>query len=147
MRLQSFILMAGLAAGVGLAADHPNLAGTWMLDSGNSTGNGPSWSSMTVAENGHWVRMAQNDKDGHLIREVEGECKTDSRFHPVVGGQGGSIMCRWQGQTLTTDQHWNNDHNERSIRTSVTADGKLIQDIHERDATGIKDAHLVWNRQ
>ena len=147
MKFQALILIAGLAAGMAAAGDHPNMVGTWMLDAGSSTGNAPSWSSMTVAEKGHWFRMAQNDKDGRLIRAIEGECKTDNRFHPVQGDVGGSIKCKWEGSTLTTDQHWNNDQNERSMRTTLTADGKLIQDVHEKDAAGVKDAHLVWTRQ
>ena len=102
---------------------------------------------MTVAEKGHWFRMAQSDRDGRTIREVEGECKTDGRFHPVEGAAGGSIKCKWEGPTLETDQHWNNDHNERSMRTTLTADGKLVQDVHESDPSGVKDAHLVWTRQ
>ena len=32
--------------------------------------------------------MAQVDKDGRVIRNVEGECRTDGRFHPVEGGNG-----------------------------------------------------------
>lgn len=147
MRFRSLCLIAGLAAGIALAGDHPNFAGTYMLDAGNSTGAAPNWSSMTVAEKGHWFRMAQNDKDGRIVREIEGECKTDDRYHPVTGGSGGSIKCKWEGSTLTTNQHWNNGHNERSMKTTVTADGKLIQDIHEVDPSGTKDAHLIWNRE
>ena len=146
MRLQPVCLIAGLAVAMALAADHPSLAGTWMLDTASSTGNAPEWSSMTVAEKGHWFRMAQNDKNGRVIREVEGECKTDGRFHPVEGADGGSIKCKWEGSTLTTDQHWNNDRNERSMRTTLMPDGKLVQDVHESGPGGAKDAHLVWTR-
>ena len=147
MRIHSICLTVTVAVGMALAGDHPSFAGTWMLDTANSTGNAPSWSSMTVAEKGHWFRMAQSDRDGRTIREVEGECKTDGRFHPVEGAAGGSIKCKWEGPTLETDQHWNNDHNERSMRTTLTADGKLVQDVHESDPNGVKDAHLVWMRQ
>jgi len=147
MRIHSICLTVTVAVGMALAGDHPSFAGTWMLDTANSTGNAPSWSSMTVAEKGHWFRMAQSDRDGRTIREVEGECKTDGRFHPVEGAAGGSIKCKWEGPTLETDQHWNNDHNERSMRTTLTADGTLVQDVHESDPSGVKDAHLVWTRQ
>ena len=118
-----------------------------MLDPQASSGDVPAWSSMTVAEKGHWFRMAQNDKDGRVIRAIEGECKTDDRFHPVQGGDGGSIACKWEGSTLITRQHWNSDHNERSVKTSMAADGKLVQDIHESDEKGARDAHLVWSRR
>jgi hypothetical protein len=91
--------------------------------------------------------MAQNDKDGRVTRSVEGECKTDNRFHPIQGGSGGSIKCKWDGQTLLVDEHWNNDHNQRTIRTTLMADGKLVQDVHEVDPSGSKDAHLIWKRQ
>lgn len=140
-------LIAVLASGLAVAADHPSFSGTWMLDTQASSGAAPSWSSMTVAEKGHWFRMAQNDKEGRVIRDIEGECKTDHRFHPVEGGDGGSISCKWEGGTLITEQHWNDDHNQRSVRTVMGPDGKLLQDIHETDANGTRDAHLVWMRQ
>ena len=147
MRVSSLCAVAGLVCGLAMAGDHPSFAGAWMLDGSQSTGDIPGWASMTVAEKGHWFRMAQNDKDGRLIRTIEGECKTDNKFHPVVGGVGGSIKCKWEGASLTTNQHWNDDHNERSMRTTLTADGKLIQDVHESGPEGTKDAHLVWSRE
>jgi hypothetical protein len=147
MRLRSLGILAALAVGVVLAADHPSFSGTWMLDAQASRGDVPAWSSMTVVEKGHWYRMAQNDKDGRVIRAIEGECKTDKRFHPVEGGDGGSISCYWEGSTLVASQHWNNDHNERSMKTSLAADGKLVQEVHETDPNGAHDAHLVWTRQ
>jgi hypothetical protein len=139
--------MLASTVGLAVAGDHPSFSGTWMLDTQASSGNAPAWSSMTVAEKGHWFRMAQNDKDGRVIRAIEGECETDNRFHPVEGGDGGSIACKWEGPTLVTRQHWNNDQNERSVRTTLEPSGKLIQDIHETDASGTHDAHLVWSRQ
>ncbi len=102
---------------------------------------------MVIVQKGHWFRMAQNDKEGHVTRSFEGECKTDGRFHPVQGGDGGSIECKWDGTALTTQQHWNNDHNERSVRTALAPDGRLIQEIHETDNGSAKDMHLVWKRQ
>ena len=147
MRISSLCLIAICAGAIALAADHPSFAGTWMLDTAKSTGDAPGWASMTVADSGHWFRMAQNGKDGRVIRVIEGECRTDNRFHPVAGANGGSIKCKREGASLTTDQHWNDDHNERSMRTTLTADGKLIQDVHESGPQGTKDAHLVWNRE
>lgn len=147
MRLRSICLIAGLAAGLATGADRPGFSGTWMLDAQQSIGNAPAWAAMTVAEKGHWFRMAQTDKDGRVIRSIEGECKTDGRFHPVVGGDGGSISCKWDGSALVTNQHWNNDAEQRSVRTLLGPGGKLVQDIHETGASGAKDAHLVWTRQ
>jgi hypothetical protein len=146
MQFKSLCLIA-LAAGFAFAGDHAGFAGTWMLDKEASSGAVPEWASMTVAEKGSHFRMAQNDKDGRLIRAIEGECKTDKRFHPVTGGDGGSISCHWEGGALVTSQHWNEDHNERSMKTMLSADGKLVQDVHETDANGSRDAHLVWSRQ
>ena len=102
---------------------------------------------MTVLQTGHKFRMAQNDKDGRVVRSFEGECRTDGRFHPVQGGDGGSIECKWDGTTLETQQHWNDNHNQRSVRTMFTAGGNLVQELHEVSAEGSKDAHLVWKRQ
>ena len=147
MKLKAIILSVTLAAGMGLAADRPPLSGTWVLDANQSSGDAPAWASMTVAQKGHWFRMAQIDKEGRTIRNIEGECKTDGRFHPVQGGDAGSISCKWDGGTLVTQQHWNNGQDERTVRTMVGSDGKLVQDIHEAGPGGAKDAHSVWARQ
>jgi hypothetical protein len=151
MRFSSLCIVVGLSLGLAVgfvvAADRPSFSGTWMLDTKASRGDVPEWSSLTVAEKGSWFRMAQNDKDGREVRAIEGECKTDNRFHPVQGGAGGSISCKWEGATLVTQQHWNDDRNERSMRTALAGDGELVQDIHETDAGGSHDAHLVWSRR
>ena len=146
MRLSLFATIALTACAL-CAADRPEFSGTWKLDSGASSGEASSWASLSVARKGQWFRMAQNDKDGRVIREFEGECKADGRFHPIAGGEGGSIACKWEGQTLITRQHWDNDRNERSIRTMLGPDGKLVQDIHETTASGNHDSHLVWTRE
>ncbi|MEP6716695.1 MAG: hypothetical protein ABJC09_14080 [Terriglobia bacterium] len=150
MQFKSFQLViagAALLAASAAAADKPAFAGTWRLDSDQSKGDAPSWASMVVVQKGHWFHMAQNDKDGRLVRSFEGECKTDGRFHPVQGGDGGSIACKWDGSSFTTQQHWNDNHNERSVQTSLDPDGHLIQEIHETAPEGSKDSHLVWKRQ
>lgn len=152
MRFQFFVLAAALAgvftAGA-MAADHPTFAGIWIMDAQQSTGDVPSWSSMSVAQKGHWFRMAQNDKEGRAVRSFEGECKTDGRFHPVQGGNNGSISCKWDGTTLMTNEHWSTGTvlNERSVRTTMTADGKLVQEIETRGPEGPKSAHVVWKKQ
>lgn len=142
-------LLAGLALATGLAtaADRPVFEGMWLLDTRQSTGAAPEWSSMSVAQKGHWFRMAQNDKNGRAVRTFEGECKTDGRFHPVQGGNGGSISCKWDGSTLLTKEHWNNAQNQREVRTSLLPDGKLVQDIHAVGPEAGQSAHLVWTRQ
>src|ERR1700731_3320994 len=103
MRLSSVYLVATLTAGLAMSADRPVFSGTWMLDTQQSAGNAPAWASMTVAQKGPWFSMAQSDKNGRVIRTIEGECRTDRRFHPVVGGNGGSISCKWDGSTLVTN--------------------------------------------
>lgn len=147
MRIHFILLIAALAAGAAAAAEHPSFAGTWMLDRAASTGDTPSWSAMTIAENGRWFDVEQNDQEGHIIRNTQGECKTDGRFHPVEGAQAGSIKCKWDGSAMTADEHWNDGRNTRSVRTTLLADGMLVQDIHETGPDGMKDAHLVWKRQ
>jgi hypothetical protein len=139
--------ITALSAGLVVAADHPSFAGSWMLDPQQSRGDAPAWSSMSIAQNGHWFRMAQNDKDGRRIRNFEGECRTDGRFHPIEGGTGGSISCKWDGSALVTQQHWDNDRNRRQIRTTLMPDGKLTQDIQETGSGGSKNMHLVWERR
>ena len=146
MKFRALIIAAAVSAGISLAAEHPSFSGTWMLEAAQSTG-APEWSSMTVAQKGHWFRMAQNDKDGRMVRSFEGECQTDGRYHPVQGGQGGSISCKWDGTVLVTEEHGTNDQTERLIRTSMNPGGALVQDVHEAGPKGVKDLHLVWTRQ
>jgi len=135
-----------LCTGMGASADHPDFSGSWILDNQRSSQDASEWAAMNVAQKGSWFRMAQTDKNGREIRSFEGECKTDGRFHPVQGGNGGSISCKWDGSTLITQEHWNNNASEREVRTTSSPDGKLIQDVH---ATGpeAKDVHLVWTRR
>ncbi len=147
MNLRNMLVGTCFTVALGMAADRPSFSGTWILDTDRSTGQVPSWAGMTIAQTGHKFRMAQNDKDGHVVRSFEGECKTDGRFHPVQGGENGSIKCKWDGSTLETNEHWNNDRNERSMRTMFAPDGTLIQEIHETGDGTAKDGHLVWKRQ
>lgn len=142
------ILIAALVAtALPALADRPSFAGNWVLDTAQSTGAVPQWSGMEIGQNSHWVRMAQTDKNGLAVQTMEGECRTDGRFHPVQGAQGGSISCKWDGSTLLTVEHWGtNDVNQRTIRTMLQPDGRLIQEITASGGAG-GSAHLVWRRK
>ena len=142
-RLSSaFMLFATLAA----SADRTSLAGTWVLDTGHSTGSIPQYSALSVGQNSHWFRSAELDKDSGAERTIESECKIDNRFHPVSGGDGGSIRCKWEGEALLSEKHWNNAQNRRISRTKITSGGDLVQDIHTVGPEGETDTHLVWKR-
>ena len=108
----------------------------------------PDYAAMTITEKGRflyvWPRTAETEASSGLSKA---NAAWTAVFHPVIGGPGGSISCKWDGSALITDQHWNNDADERSVRTMLDADGKLVQDIHESGAGGAHRAHLVWLRQ
>jgi hypothetical protein len=147
MRFRSLFLAAALTGVLALGADRPVFSGTWILDPAQSTGEIPSWSGLSIGHNSTWYRLPQFHKHGRVIRNVEGECRTDGRFHPVDGGNGGSISCKWDGTALVTEQHWGNDAQRRTVRTTLSPNGRLIQDIHREGPDGSKDSHVVWTRQ
>ncbi len=147
MRLNLALTFALLTAALPALADHPSFAGNWLLDTAQSTGTVPEWSGMQIGQNSRWVRMAQTDKNGHTVQTMEGECRTDGRFHPVEGAQSGSVSCKWDGSTLVTVEHWGaNDANERTIRTMLQPDGTLVQEVTAGPNAG-GSAHLVWKRK
>jgi hypothetical protein len=147
MRLHILFTAAALTAGLAMAADRPSFAGNWSLDTTQSTGSVPEWSGMQVGQNGRWFRMAETDKNGRQVKTFEGECRTDGRFHPVEGGQGGSISCKWDGSSLVTQEHWGvNDQNARTTRTMLQPDGTLVQEITAVGPGAGGSAHLVWRK-
>jgi hypothetical protein len=151
MRLYFFLaipVVAALIAAVpGSAAERPSFAGNWVLDTSQSTGAVPEWSGMQIGQDSRWVRMGKTDKNGRQVQTLEGECRTDGRFHPVEGGQGGSISCKWDGSTLVTEEHWDNAQNARTIRTMLQPDGTLVQEIAATGTGAGGNAHLVWRKQ
>ena len=148
MKVKVLIATFALAVGVALAAERPSFAGNWVLDRSQSSGAVPDWSGMQIGQTGHWFRVGQTDKNGRQVTTLEGECRMDGRFHPVQGGEGGSISCKWDGSTLVARQHWGaNDENERTIRTMLLSDGTLVQDIAASGPAAGGSAHLVFKRQ
>jgi len=136
-----------IAATAGIAAEHPSFAGNWVLDTTRSSGTVPEWSGMQIGQNSRWVRMGKTDKNGRKVETLEGECRTDGRFHPVDGTQGGSISCKWDGSTLVAEEHWDNAQNQRTIRTMLEPDGTLVQEITATGPSAGGNAHLVWRKQ
>lgn len=151
MRLQTApavpVLAALIAAGALCAAERPSFAGNWVLDTSRSTGAVPEWSGMQVGQDSRWVRIGKTDKNGRQVQTLEDECRTDGRFHPVQGGQGGSVSCKWDGSTLVTKEHWDNAQNERTIRTMLQPDGTLVQEISATGPAAGGSAHLVWRKK
>ena len=141
------VLAALIAGGPASAAERPSFAGNWVLDTSHSTGAVPEWSGMQIGQDSRWVRMGKTDKNGRQVQTLEGECRTDGRFHPVQGGQGGSISCKWDGSILVTKEHWDNAQNERTIRTMLKPDGTLVQEITASGPAAGGSAHLVWRKQ
>lgn len=148
MKFCILVTVLAVLCGLGVAADRPSFTGKWALDTAQSTGSIPEWSAMDVGQNGRWFRVAETDKNGRQVKTFEGECRTDGRFHPVEGAQGGSISCKWDGSTLVTREHWGeNDQNERIVRTTLQPDGMLVQDIRVAGPGASGNAHLVWRKQ
>ncbi|MBV8820046.1 MAG: hypothetical protein JO022_16905, partial [Acidobacteriaceae bacterium] len=54
------VLFSGLLlAAFALAAEHPTFSGTYVLDKTRSTGEVPSYSSLSIGQNEHWFRVAR----------------------------------------------------------------------------------------
>ncbi len=146
--MRTICLTSALAfTGIVFAAAPPRLAGIWVLQSGQSQSDFPAVARMSVEQTPNRIRMAQTDKDGHGAHNFQGDCQTDAKTHAVPDADDETILCRWEGDVLITEQIWNSGRQRRSARTSLNANGNLIQEIRTTGPDGAKTGHLVWTKQ
>lgn len=87
--------------------DHPDLSGLWQLDVTASyfgTAPIPHSGYLTISTGSHkTINMEvslRNLNNGQLERSVQSEWKVDNKFHPVIGGQAGEVLAKWDGSVL-----------------------------------------------
>ncbi|MDP9169875.1 MAG: PQQ-dependent sugar dehydrogenase [Acidobacteriota bacterium] len=141
------IFLALAMAAAAMAAEHPTLSGTYLLESSLSKSDFDPVTKMIVSQTGNRFRMEQSDKDGMTAHSVQGECLVDGVRHAVPEADDEWITCRWNGRVVVTEQTWSGARQSRVTQTSLNADGKLVQDIRTTGTAGAKSAHLVWTKQ
>ena len=132
------------ASGLWAADAPPRLAGKWTLDASQSQTQLRPVASMTVEQTPGRFKFAQVDKDGLGAHSFQGECPVDGGEHATENGEDETIVCRWNGTVLVTEQRWSRGKQSRTTRLSLGPEGRLVQDIRTTGPDGEKTAHLVW---
>ena len=143
-------LLATLAAALPLlAADHPDITGTWTLDIAKSNfGARPAPDSMVliIAKNKNLLKISQTSKTPNDERVIDTECKTDGRFHPVDGPVGGSVRCKFDGQTLVGEKELTDGSSKVTMRFTIDPGGSTAVEQLHITGTAAGDSTLVWKR-
>ncbi len=152
MRITHLALSAVLALPAAVVAtEKPDITGTWQLDVSRSNfGSQAAPDSMTlrVTEGKHkTLQISQTSTSPGDLRTVETECRTDGNFHPVDGPVGGSVRCKWQGDTLVSEKELPDGHRKLEMRLTVSPDrATATEQLHVTGTSGASDTTLVWKR-
>jgi hypothetical protein len=155
MKLRRRILhsLIGLAPWLLMPAafcEHPNLTGSWQLDVASSSfGNMavPDSGFMTISTGPHKmfhmeVVMKSAGQTGNVERSVDSDWKVDNKYHPVIGGDSGEVLAKWEGSVLTGKRQTATGLEE--IRLVPAAGSELLrQSIQSAQGTRI----LIWRRR
>jgi hypothetical protein len=148
--IQSAILISAAAVVQPAFCEHPDISGSWQLDmAASSFGTMPTPVSgfMTISTGPHrMVHMETTIIDagerGRVERTVGTDWKTDDRFHPVMGGEPGQVLAKWDGSALLGKRY--TDTGMQEIRIVPGSDrATLVQTIQSEQGTST----LVWRRQ
>jgi glucose/arabinose dehydrogenase len=134
-------------ASLGLSANHPSFSGSYVLEESVSKSDLSPVTTMVVGETGGRFRMVQADRDGLTAHNVQGECRLDGVRRGVPEADDEWITCRWDANRLVILQTWNGSRRTRTIRTTLGADGRIVQDVKTTGPGGPKSAHLVWRKK
>ena len=140
-----------MVSALAFAADKPELFGTWQQSMSSTTGATNTMQSeqtVTISKKGKIVHISLKNKTGNDEKVVESDCRSDGKYHPVIGAEGGSILCKFQGDTLVTDRQWGEGQNHEHILMTLSPDGEtLTEQIHTEKSSVTDDSTLVLKRQ
>ncbi len=75
-------------------------------------------------------------------RTVESDWKIDDKYHPVVGGEPGEVLAKWDGSALLGRMQTDAGMEEiRLVRT--TADGTMMESVQSSRGT----TTMIWRRR
>ncbi len=150
--MKKSIWIAVFSIGVLVASDKPDLLGSWQYapDQASTSGPDSTPSTVTIAitKKGKMVHMMRRTTVGNDEKVVESDCRSDGKYHPVLGTEGGSIKCKWEGNTLVTDRQWGDGQNHEHMMLTLSPDGTTItEQVHSELPSGASDNTLVLKRQ
>jgi hypothetical protein len=141
------LCLSALLLGLALAADRPNLNGTWLLDTAHSQIRESKLKSETleIHQKDNAVAIADNANIGGKDRKVEYECLADGS---TCKAKDLSVMLYYNGPMLVVvEMSYNNAIVvQKSLKTSE--DGKtLSMEVSHIAPTGLKDESLTFVKQ
>ena len=88
--------------------EHPDLSGSWHLDVAASAFSGtprPESGTMIITTGPHKLlhfALVMKDRvtNATAERTIESDWKLDNKYHPVVGGESGEVLAKWDGSVL-----------------------------------------------
>jgi len=138
----SFLLLAPAGA-----ADHPNLAGKWLLDAARSQIRDSKLKSesLDIAQNEDEVAVSDAVDTGGKQEKIEYKCLADGN---TCKAKNVSVMVYYNGPTLVVLEMRKN--NEIVVKKRITAsdDGKTLNvSVNHVAPQGLKDETLIFVKQ
>jgi hypothetical protein len=143
-----WLFVSVLMLGTGMAADHPNLNGTWLLDQSQSAikDSHPDALSITQKPDSVQISLVSEDKD----RTLEIDCRTLGQDCKVTeGGKPVQLSVYYNGPRLVLVQ-FGGRHQENGIkrRFGLSDDGNSLQmEIIHIMASGEKTENFTFIKQ
>lgn len=128
-------------------ADHPDLTGRWQLDAAASdfAGTPPATSGqMTITSSPHKILHFNVSTQGAISKVTqESEWRIGDRYHPVIGGEGGELMAKWDNGILVGRRQLKNRVEEIRFRLAPGGES-LTESIGTPNGTVLT---LIWRRE
>jgi hypothetical protein len=130
--------------------EHPDLSGSWQLDVAASIFGGaptPESGMLTISTGPHKLfHMALTVKGpsdkGMVERTTESDWKVDNKYHPVIGGESGEVLAKWDGTVLLGKRETSTGPEE--IRIIADSGGAtMTESIQSAQGTST----LIWHRR
>jgi len=143
-----WLLVSVLMLGTGMAADHPDLNGTWLLDQSQSASKDSQRDTLSITQKPDAIRISlvSDDKD----RTLEMDCGTLGQECKVTeGGKPAQLSVYYNGPRLVM-MEFGGRHQENGIkrRMSLSDDGKSLQlEIIHIMAGGEKTENFSFTKQ
>jgi hypothetical protein len=146
------ILGAAFCAGPAYSQAKPNFTGTWKLNLKKSDfGTDPGPDSLVAKvehKNNVFKYSASGTANGQDFQE-EAEVPIDGKEHPGPNGFPGTMMVKWDGQTLAFDLKMDDGTVVQQGTFKLSADGKVItREVHGKSQDGTETKRVeVYDKQ
>lgn len=133
-----------------LAADHPDFSGHWILNLDRSHfGKMEKPNGMTLAAtmSGDTMHAVQTmDLAGGPVT-TESNWIADGQQHDALGANGGTIVARWEGNTLYSERKSSDGLYNEKVWLTLSKDGKTATEkVWTKGPEGTNLRTLVWQK-